>query len=65
LVNRHTKLLAQIAKANSEKAVELWVDHIRKSVAEFTKGMSSDDLNELFDRPLMRHVFESKNGKAK
>jgi DNA-binding GntR family transcriptional regulator len=65
LVNRHTKLLSQIAKANSEKAVELWVDHIRKSVAEFTKGMSSDDLNELFDRPLMRHVFESKNGKAK
>ena len=65
LVNRHTKLLNQISKANSEKAVELWVDHIRKSVAEFTKDMSSDDLNKLFDRPLMRHVFENKDGKAK
>lgn len=65
LVNRHTKLLSQIAKANSQKAVELWVDHVRKSVAEFTKDMSSDDLNKLFDRPLMRHVFENKDGKAK
>lgn len=58
LVDRHTKLLSQISKGNAQLAVELWVDHIRKSVAEFTKGMSSDDLNKLFDRPLMRHVFE-------
>ena len=58
LVARHTKLLAQISKGNADKATELWVDHIRKSVAEFTKDMSSDDLNKLFERPLMRHVFE-------
>lgn len=58
LVARHTKLLTQITKGNGDKAVELWVDHIRKSVAEFTKDMSSDDLNKLFDRPLMRHVFD-------
>lgn len=65
LVNRHTKLLSQLVKGNSEKAVELWVGHIHKSVAEFTKGMSSDDLNQLFDRPLMRQVFENKDEKAK
>ena len=59
LIDRHTKLLAQISKGNVEKAVELWVDHIRKSVAEFTKEMSSADLNDLFDRPLMHHVFEN------
>lgn len=65
LVERHTKLLSQIEKGNADKAVELWVDHIRKSVAEFTKDMSSDDLNKLFDRPLMRHVFEFGNGVTK
>ena len=59
LIDRHTKLLSQISKGNVEKAVELWVDHIRKSVAEFTKEMSSADLNDLFDRPLMHHVFEN------
>lgn len=58
LIERHTKLLTQIANGNANKATDLWVDHIRKSVAEFTKGMTSDDLNKLFDRPLMRHVFE-------
>lgn len=58
LINRHTKLLKQIMSGNAEKSVEIWVDHIRKSVAEFTKNLAPGDLDELFDRPLMRQVFE-------
>lgn len=65
LVNRHTALLGHIAKGDSAKAVEQWSDHIRKSVAEFTKDMSSQDLNEFFERPLMRHVFEFKTKEGK
>lgn len=57
LVSRHAQLLGQIQKGNHQKAVDLWMDHIRKSVSEFTKDMTSHDLNELFDRPLMRQVF--------
>lgn len=60
LVDRHTRLLTHIEKGNAIKAVSQWSDHIRKSVAEFTKGMSAQDLNEFLERPLMRHLFEAK-----
>lgn len=58
LVERHTNLLSKIIKGDAVNATRLWFEHIRKSVAEFTKDMSSSDLNEFFDRPLMRHVFD-------
>lgn len=65
LIDRHTNLLAKIIKGNSDEAIQLWLAHIRKSVAEFTKDMSSSDLNEFFDRPLMRHVFDESPKGAK
>ena len=65
LIDRHTNLLAKIIKGNSDEAIQLWLAHIRKSVAEFTKDMSSSDLNEFFDRPLMRHVFDENPKGAK
>lgn len=58
LVDRHTNLLAKIIKGDASVAIDLWLDHIRKSVSEYTKDMSSSDLNEFFERPLMRHVFD-------
>ena len=65
LIDRHTNLLSKIIKGNSDEAIQLWLAHIRKSVAEFTKDMSSSDLNEFFDRPLMRHVFDESPKGAK
>lgn len=64
LVERHTNLLAKIIKGEAETATSLWFDHVRKSVAEFTKDMSSSDLNEFFERPLMRHVFDEATKEA-
>jgi DNA-binding GntR family transcriptional regulator len=65
LVKRHASLLTAIKAGNPSKASEIWQDHARKSVAEFTKGLSSNDLNELFERPLMNHVFTSAKGASK
>ena len=62
LVARHESLLKAIKAGNPAKATEIWQDHARKSVAEFTKGLSSNDLNDLFERPLMNQVFTSTKG---
>lgn len=57
LTSRHQQLLKAIKAGNHTKATEIWEDHVRKSVAEFTKGLTSSDLNDLFERPLMNQVF--------
>ena len=57
LVSRHQALLKAIKAGNYAKAIDIWQAHERRSVAEFTKGLGSVDLNELLERPLMSQVF--------
>lgn len=58
LIKRHTALVDALHSGDSKKAVQLWTDHIRTSVREFMKPFSESEIEELFDRPLMRNVFE-------
>lgn len=57
LVSRHSALLKAVKAGNHNKATEIWQDHARKSVAEFTKDLNAKDIKELFERPLMNQVF--------
>lgn len=65
LTTRHESLLKAVKSGNHTKAAEMWQDHVRKTVAEFTKGLTSADLNDLFERPLMNQVFISTKGANK
>lgn len=58
LIDRHARLLNAITTGNTAQATQLWQTHIRATVAEFTSGISPNDLEKVFERPLMRHVFD-------
>ena len=58
LIKRHESLVNAVKAGDSAKAVGLWTDHIRTSVREFMKPFSETEIEQLFDRPLMRNVFE-------
>lgn len=58
LIKRHESLVDAIEAGDSDKAVALWTGHIRTSVREFMKPFSETEIEQLFDRPLMRKVFE-------
>lgn len=63
LIKRHTALLDAVLTGASDKAIQLWTDHIRASVREFMKPFSETEIEELFDRPLMRNVFEMESAR--
>lgn len=63
LILRHEKLLKAIASGDSARAVAIWNGHIQVSVREFMKPFSEIEIQELFDRPLMKNLFEMENVK--
>lgn len=58
LVVRHTHLLNALTSGDASQATHLWQTHIRATVAEFTSGIAPHELDTVFERPLMRHVFD-------
>jgi DNA-binding GntR family transcriptional regulator len=58
LVKRHKDLLAAISDSNSDLAVEIWNRHIQISVREFMKPFSDLEIKKLFERPLLKNLFE-------
>lgn len=58
LIKRHKDLLAAISDSNSDLAVEIWNRHIQISVREFMKPFSDLEIKKLFERPLLKNLFE-------
>lgn len=58
LILRHENLLKAINEGNASQAIEIWNGHIQTSVREFMKPFSEVEVNELFERPLMKNLFE-------
>jgi DNA-binding GntR family transcriptional regulator len=63
LITRHEKLLKAIGSGDATRAVAIWNGHIQVSVREFMKPFSEIEIQELFERPLMKNLFEMENVK--
>lgn len=61
LITRHEKLLKAIGSGDATRAVAIWNGHIQVSVREFMKPFSEIEIQELFERPLMKNLFEMEN----
>ncbi len=59
LVARHENLIAAITAGDSTTAVASWNSHIQVSVREFMKPFSELEIAQLFERPLMKNLFEA------